>query len=73
MPVPEGRMLLMELTEHAVQRRFVHSHRWQPGDLVVWDNRATMHRSTASDPNEIRDLHRVTVTDYASSLDQPLE
>jgi alpha-ketoglutarate-dependent 2,4-dichlorophenoxyacetate dioxygenase len=43
-PVPEGRLLLSDLNEHATQRQFVYSHKWRVGDLVIWDNRDTMHR-----------------------------
>ena len=44
-PVPEARMLLRDLIEHATQRERVHAHVWQPFDLVMWDNRVTMHRA----------------------------
>ena len=44
-PVPEARAYLRDLTEHATQPRFVHKHEWQVGDLVIWDNRRTMHRA----------------------------
>ena len=47
-PTPEGRLLLRELTEHATQQRFVHAHRWEVGDLVIWDNRCTLHRGAAT-------------------------
>jgi alpha-ketoglutarate-dependent 2,4-dichlorophenoxyacetate dioxygenase len=61
-PIEKGRALLRELTEHATQPRFVYVHRWRPGDLVVWDNRCTMHRATPfADFNERRDLRRTTV------------
>ncbi len=64
MPVPEGRLLLLELMEHATQPRFVHRHRWQPGDLVIWDNLATMHRATRfDDARHRRELRRVTTLD----------
>ena len=48
-PVPEARALLRDLTEHATQREFVHAHVWQPHDLVMWDNRVTMHRARRYD------------------------
>jgi alpha-ketoglutarate-dependent 2,4-dichlorophenoxyacetate dioxygenase len=70
LPVPDGRLLLMDLMEHATQRQFVHSHRWQPGDLVIWDNRCTMHRARPFDTTEVRDLRRVTTRDVASTLEQ---
>lgn len=64
LPVPEGRLLLLELMEHATQPRFVYRHRWQPGDLVVWDNLATMHRATRfDDARHRRELRRVTTLD----------
>lgn len=63
-PVPEGRMLLMELTEHATQAKFVYRHEWQVGDFVIWDNRATMHRARPYDDlKHRRELVRVTTLD----------
>jgi alpha-ketoglutarate-dependent 2,4-dichlorophenoxyacetate dioxygenase len=63
-PVPEGRLLLHDLIEHATQREFVYRHAWQVGDLVIWDNRATMHRATPFDVARYRrELHRVTTLD----------
>lgn len=70
MPVPDGRLLLMDLIEHATQRSFVHSHRWRRGDLVIWDNRCTMHRARPFDTTQVRDLRRVTTRDVASTLEQ---
>jgi alpha-ketoglutarate-dependent 2,4-dichlorophenoxyacetate dioxygenase len=70
MPVPEGRLLLRELIEHATQREFVYRHEWREGDLVIWDNRATMHRGRNFDESRVRDLRRVTTRDVASTLDQ---
>lgn len=69
-PVPEGRLLLRELIEHATQREFVYRHDWREGDLVLWDNRATMHRGRGFDESKVRDLRRVTTRDVASTLDQ---
>jgi alpha-ketoglutarate-dependent 2,4-dichlorophenoxyacetate dioxygenase len=69
MPVPEGRMLLLDLTEHATQRQFVYSHQWRVGDLVMWDNRCTMHRARSYDMAEPRDMRRTTVSDGVSSLE----
>jgi alpha-ketoglutarate-dependent 2,4-dichlorophenoxyacetate dioxygenase len=66
MPVPEGRLLLMQLIEFATQPRFVYRHTWRVGDLVMWDNRCTMHRATPFDEaTHIRDLRRTTVSDAA--------
>jgi alpha-ketoglutarate-dependent 2,4-dichlorophenoxyacetate dioxygenase len=60
--VPESRMFLRDLVEHATQPRFVYSHAWRPHDLVMWDNRATMHRARRfDDRNEVRDMHRTTL------------
>ena len=62
MPVPEARMLLLDLIEHATQRRFVHTHHWQVGDLVMYDNRAALHRARPYAITEhARVLHRTTV------------
>jgi alpha-ketoglutarate-dependent 2,4-dichlorophenoxyacetate dioxygenase len=66
-PVPEGRLLLHDLIEHATQRQFVYRHAWRVGDLVIWDNRATMHRATPFDDAQYRrELHRVTTLDCSS-------
>jgi alpha-ketoglutarate-dependent 2,4-dichlorophenoxyacetate dioxygenase len=70
MPVPEARALLRDLTEHATQRKFVYAHEWRVGDLVMWDNRAMMHRARRYDPSEVRELHRTTVTDDRPTLEQ---
>jgi alpha-ketoglutarate-dependent 2,4-dichlorophenoxyacetate dioxygenase len=63
MDEPEARMLLLDLTEFATQREFVYSHTWAVGDLVMWDNRCTMHRAREYDETQVRDLHRTTVSD----------
>ena len=68
--MPEARALLRDLTEHATQRENVYAHVWQPHDLVMWDNRATMHRARRYDDKQIRDLHRTTVADVGPTLDQ---
>ena len=70
MPVADGRLLLLDLVEHATQPRFVHAHGWRQGDLVIWDNRCTMHRARPFDTTQVRDLRRVTTADVASTLDQ---
>jgi alpha-ketoglutarate-dependent 2,4-dichlorophenoxyacetate dioxygenase len=70
MPVPDGRLLLMDLMEHATQKQFVHAHKWREGDLVIWDNRCTMHRARPFDTTQVRDLRRVTTRDIASTLEQ---
>jgi alpha-ketoglutarate-dependent 2,4-dichlorophenoxyacetate dioxygenase len=70
LPVPEGRVLLNLLSEHATQRQFVYSHKWQVGDLVIWDNRDTMHRGRPHDESQPRDLRRATTLDVGSTLDE---
>ncbi|MEQ9125331.1 MAG: TauD/TfdA family dioxygenase, partial [Alphaproteobacteria bacterium] len=70
MPTPEGKMLLMELTEHATQREFVYRHSWRVGDLVVWDNRCTMHRARPFDLTEPRDMRRTTVSETGPIIEQ---
>ena len=65
-PVPEGRLLLRDLIEHATQREFTYRHRWRVGDLVSWDNRATMHRGLPYDDTRYRrELRRVTSLDVS--------
>ena len=70
MPVADGRLLLMDLMEHATRPQFVHAHKWREGDLVIWDNRCTMHRARPFDTTKVRDLRRVTTRDVASTLEQ---
>jgi len=66
-PVPEGRLLLRDLTEHATQSRFVYRHSWRAADLVIWDNLATMHRARPFDDSaHRRELRRVTTLDLRS-------
>ena len=67
MPTPEARMLVRDLMEAATQPNFVHTHRWRAGDLVVWDNRVTMHRARRyDDTGEVRDMRRTTVAGVAT-------
>lgn len=69
MPQVEALMLLRELTEHATQREFVYRHKWRVGDLVMWDNQATMHRARVYDDQKYpRDLRRSTLTAGAPAL-----
>ncbi|MGH8667802.1 MAG: TauD/TfdA dioxygenase family protein [Burkholderiales bacterium] len=63
--VAEGRMLLAELLEHATQREFVFRHRWRVGDLVIWDNRCTLHRGRRFDLSQRRELRRTTTEEAA--------
>jgi len=60
-PVPEARAFLRDLVEHGTQRQFVYAHRWRVGDLVMWDNRQTMHRARPFPANEPRDMRRTTL------------
>jgi alpha-ketoglutarate-dependent 2,4-dichlorophenoxyacetate dioxygenase len=60
-PVPEARAFLRDLTEHATQRQFVYAHTWRVGDLVMWDNRRTMHRARPFPAHEPRDVRRTTL------------
>jgi alpha-ketoglutarate-dependent 2,4-dichlorophenoxyacetate dioxygenase len=69
-PVPEARAFLRDLTEHATQRRFVYAHVWQQWDLVMWDNRITMHRARPFNHAEVRDMHRTTVACEQSTMEQ---
>jgi alpha-ketoglutarate-dependent 2,4-dichlorophenoxyacetate dioxygenase len=67
-PVPEGRLLLRDLMEHATQPQFVYRHAWRPDDLVIWDNRATMHRARPfDDGRQRRELRRVTTLDVPAA------
>lgn len=61
----EGRMLLSDLLEHATQREFVYRHRWRAGDLVMWDNRCTLHRGRRFDLSQRRELRRTTTEETA--------
>jgi alpha-ketoglutarate-dependent 2,4-dichlorophenoxyacetate dioxygenase len=68
--IPEARMFLRDLTEHATQREFVYSHVWRPFDLVIWDNRTTMHRARRFDRNEVRDVRRTTLAGDVITVQQ---
>jgi alpha-ketoglutarate-dependent 2,4-dichlorophenoxyacetate dioxygenase len=67
-PVAESRMFLLDLLEHATQRKFVYTHEWQVGDLVIWDNRSTLHRGRRYDLNERRELRRTTINDTPEAM-----
>jgi alpha-ketoglutarate-dependent 2,4-dichlorophenoxyacetate dioxygenase len=69
-PVPEARAFLRDLNEHATQREFVHAHRWRVNDLVIWDNRQTMHRVRRYDESQPRDMRRTTVAGEAPTVAQ---
>jgi len=67
----EARKLLAELIEHATQRKFVYAHRWRVKDLVIWDDRCTMHRGLEFDDQRYkRDMRRATVSDIAPTCEQ---
>jgi alpha-ketoglutarate-dependent 2,4-dichlorophenoxyacetate dioxygenase len=68
--VPEARMFLRDLTEFATQPQFVHSHEWRPFDLLMWDNRTTMHRARRFDRNEVRDVRRTTLAGDVATIEQ---
>ena len=68
--VPEGRLLLRDLTEHATQPEFVYVHKWAVHDLVMWDNRQTMHRVRRYDQSQPRDMRRATVAGTQPTVDQ---
>ena len=62
--LPEARLMLRELMEHATREANVYTHTWLPGDLVIWDNRATMHRARPFQDTAVRrELTRVTTLD----------
>jgi alpha-ketoglutarate-dependent 2,4-dichlorophenoxyacetate dioxygenase len=67
--VPEARMFLRDLTEFATEARFVYSHAWRVGNLVIWDNRTTMHRARRFDRNEVRDVRRTTLAGDTATMD----
>ena len=67
MTVAEGRMLLLDLLEHATQREHVYTHKWTVGDLVMWDNTATLHRGRHFDFSQRRELRRATTEEVTQS------
>ena len=69
-PVPEARILLRDLIEHATQREFVYAHKWRVGDLVMYDNRQTMHRARPFPAEEARDMRRTTLAGDGPTAEQ---
>jgi alpha-ketoglutarate-dependent 2,4-dichlorophenoxyacetate dioxygenase len=70
-PVPEARAFIRDLTEHATQPQFTHAHQWRVNDLVMWDNRTTMHRARRfRDLQEIRDLRRTSIKGTGLTAEQ---
>lgn len=71
MPEEEGKALLEQLIDHATQRQFVYTHRWRVHDLVMWDNRCTMHRGRPYDDLRwTREMHRATTSDVSPTCEQ---
>jgi alpha-ketoglutarate-dependent 2,4-dichlorophenoxyacetate dioxygenase len=70
-PVPEARAFIRDLTEHATQPEFTHAHQWRVNDLVMWDNRTTMHRARRyRDLQEVRDLRRTSIKGTGTTAEQ---
>jgi alpha-ketoglutarate-dependent 2,4-dichlorophenoxyacetate dioxygenase len=69
-PLPEARAFLRDLNEHATQRQFVYAHKWKVYDLVMWDNRQTMHRARPFPAEEARDMRRTTLAGDAPTVEQ---
>ena len=69
-PVPEARLFLLNLNEFATAERFVYAHQWRVNDLVMWDNRVTMHRARDFDETQARDMRRTTVAGEAMTAEQ---
>jgi alpha-ketoglutarate-dependent 2,4-dichlorophenoxyacetate dioxygenase len=70
-PVPESRAFLRDLVEHATQRQFVYAHQWRANDLVIWDNRQTMHRARRyPETQEVRDMRRTTIAGDGPTVQQ---
>ncbi|MDE2576313.1 MAG: TauD/TfdA family dioxygenase [Rhodospirillales bacterium] len=70
-PMPEARALIRDLMEIATAPEFVHAHVWRQGDLVMWDNRTTMHRARRyNDTGEVRDMRRTTIEGVATVMEQ---
>lgn len=72
-PAPEARVFIRELSDHATQRQFVYSHKWRTNDLVIWDNRQTMHRVTRFDDTKVRDMRRTTIAGDGPTVEQVAE
>jgi alpha-ketoglutarate-dependent 2,4-dichlorophenoxyacetate dioxygenase len=69
-PVPEARAFLRDLNEHAVQKKFTYAHKWKQYDLVMWDNRTTLHRVRRFDETKIRDMRRTTIAGDSVTVEQ---
>jgi alpha-ketoglutarate-dependent 2,4-dichlorophenoxyacetate dioxygenase len=69
-PMPEARAFIRDLAEHATQPRFCYAHKWRQYDLVIWDNRVTMHRVRRFDETLVRDMRRTTVAGENVTVEQ---
>jgi alpha-ketoglutarate-dependent 2,4-dichlorophenoxyacetate dioxygenase len=70
-PRPEAMAYIRDLMEYATQRQFVYAHKWMRGDLIIWDNRVTMHRGRRYDDLKyVRDLRRTTTMCDAPTVEQ---
>ena len=69
-PDPEARLFLLNMIEFATQPKFIYTHQWQLHDLVMWDNRQTMHRARDYDESQKRDMRRTTVAGEAMTAEQ---
>jgi alpha-ketoglutarate-dependent 2,4-dichlorophenoxyacetate dioxygenase len=70
MPLPEARLLLLDLTEFATREQFVYAHVWRLNDFVMWDNRSTMHRGRRFDPHEARDIRQTRLAGNGPTVAQ---
>jgi alpha-ketoglutarate-dependent 2,4-dichlorophenoxyacetate dioxygenase len=69
-PMPEARAFIRDLVEHATQPKYVHVHRWRQFDMVMWDNRQTMHRVRRFDASKVRDMRRTTIAGLGPTVEQ---
>ena len=68
-PLDEGQRFLQELNDFAAQPRFIYVHKWRAGDLIIWDNRCTLHRGAGWDVFKYkRDLRRTTINEYGPEI-----
>lgn len=71
MEAAAGQALIDRLMAHATEAQYVHIHRWRQNDLLIWDNRCTMHRGTEfEDERYPRDVQRATVSDEMNSCER---
>lgn len=69
-PMPEARAFIRDLTELATRRDLVYAHTWRPFDVVMWDNRTTLHRVRRFDETKPRDMRRTTVAGEGPTVEQ---